>query len=244
MVPLVRSQRSSGHTPATYPAFAVGKHEANFTLFQKELPAVRLAVRLETGEQRAARCSRDADEQAETFRAFPGHGHRRREDLAAAVNLGRFAKRTSHRRATINRPDIGPDLANVALRRQGREGLGGGEPLLKIRVGMGSAVLLGFLHDRYLCLQSRPARPVRDRRHEHTRRRVGDVPVHRRHGVVAEKRGQRIKIFGADRVEFVVVARRATSREPEPHRGHRLNAVLGVNGFILGRDGPALARSG
>ena len=109
---------------------------------------------------------------------------------------------------------------------------------------MGSAVLLGFLHNRHLCLQSRPARPVRDRRHEHTRRRVGDVPVHRRHGVVAEKRGQRIKIFGADRVEFVVVARRATGREPEPHRGHRLNAVLGVNGFILGRDGPALARGG
>jgi|LauGreSBDMM110SN_4_FD.fasta_scaffold53634_2 hypothetical protein len=48
----------------------------------------------------------------------------------------------------------------------------------------------------------------------------------------------------ADRVEFVVVTRRAARREPEPHRGHRLDAILGVNRFILGRNRSALARDG
>ena len=244
MMPLVRSQRGSGHTPATDPALTVGEYQTDLTFFQKQLPAVRLAVRLQTGKQRAARRPRDADEQAETFRAFPSHGHRRREDLVAPVNLGGFAKRTGHRGTAIDRTDLGPDLAHVTLRRQRREGLGGSEPRFKICVRALRAVFQRGLHRRDLALQRRPPRPVRDRRHEHTRRRVGNIPVHRRHGVVAEKRGQRVKILGANRVEFVVVARRAAGRESEPHRGHRLDAILGVDRFILGRNRSALARGG
>ena len=60
-------------------------------------------------------------------------------------------------------------------------------------------------------------------------------------GVVAEERGQRIEILRRDRIELVVVAGGAAGGQSEPDRRRGIDAVLGINGGVLLRDGPALA---
>jgi hypothetical protein len=93
-------------------------------------------------------------------------------------------------------------------------------------------------------LQRGPARAVGRGGHEKARGRVGHVAIHRRHRVIAEKRGERVEILRADRVELVVVARGAARGEAQPDSGHRLDAVLRVDRLVFGRDRAALAGRG
>ena len=56
-----------------------------------------------------------------------------------------------------------------------------------------------------------------------------------------EERRERVEIFLGDRVELVVVTRRATGGQTEPDGGGGVDTVLGVNGIVFLSDRAALA---
>ena len=73
------------------------------------------------------------------------------------------------------------------------------------------------------------------------RRGQQDVAVHGRIGGAVEERVQRVELLGRDRVEFMIVADRATSGEAHPDAHGGLGAVDGVTEEQLVVDGAAFA---
>ena len=87
-----------------------------------------------------------------------------------------------------------------------------------------------------------PRAAIRGARHQQNGRRVRDVPVHHLLRRIAEEGAQRVKILLRDRVELVIVARRAAHRHTEPDRAHRVRAILRVDFGVLVIDDPDFVR--
>ena len=118
----------------------------------------------------------------------------------------------------------------------------GGDPGIELRPGRALPGLDGGAGGGELLLELREAGEIIRLRHRHDRRRVVDVAIHRRLGRVIEERRQLVELLLRERIELVVVADGAASRQPHPHRGRRLGPVAAVDDPVFLVDRPPFAR--
>ena len=152
--------------------------------------------------------------------------HLRRPALTAHLHARALRERQHH----LQR--LGADVHLRGLRRR--------DPRCKILRRLAAP-----LRQRRVCLRDGPRQfrvPffIRRRRQVKHRLRVLHIAVARGLRGVPKVRRHRVKIFLRDRIEFVVVARRAIRREPEPHPRSRRHAVIRIQREIFLRDGSAL----
>ena len=154
-------------------------------------------------------------------------GRRQRQRFGLAVDrhghvVGRAVVQGGVKFQTVGR-DGGRQVRRLGLRQPTIEvGPSRTAPLFDLLLGGGD-----FRADRV------PPSAIFRQGHRQHRRRVLDVAIHHALGGVVEERRHFIELALRDRVEFVVVARRAVHGQPEPDPGGRLGAVAGVQHGIL-----------